>query len=580
MSRRAERDAGFTLIEVIVAIGILGLVVVTVLPQLVFGIRANDLARSNTQAKGLVQAELERMRNLPFHVAPDAGDYVDVLDRYFRDLVAPSTTPSCGTSSHWAVPLAGWTGYVASGGTRCPWEPASGAFYRHVRTAPATITNPDLTGFVIVTDTRFLSNSTPATVITPPTGYTTQVTGRATPPASQIGVTVTVFATRRTAHTPVSSSTQIGREDLAESRMSSSVAVSAIELGTGTVDQLPVTLSAGLVHLSSSLTGSSQARGTLSSALTGLGTGQQAGGATASVSAPPAATVASDSQADGRLDASGCALVCWGATQQSGMAASATEALPNVGSPSAPLMTAVTDLTNGGLSLAGGDGATYRPALSLSLPLARVDTGSGIKTGVSTACTTAETGGTARVAAAGWLRTTSPTDTVAPTLVEACGVARTSRLSILPTSFAPSGVVRVSLDRASVRCAVSGGAHTASATYDYSAVVERWSASGYVTVATVVPGATTDVLAAIDLESVALGDGHGMLGDYIETWSAITVAGVAVQQASGVATLDLPGVVDVVTRPTRVDATGLAPDVTSAVSLSLGNLACSATDDR
>ncbi|WP_309649332.1 type II secretion system protein [Nocardioides sp.] len=604
MSRRADRrtagsgtDGGFTLVEVIVALGLLGVLVIAVLPQLVVGIRGNDLARASTQAKGLAQAELERMRNLPFHVAPEAGDYIDVLDRYYRDLTPPTGPVSCGQSERWAVPTTSWTGYVPATAPRCGWEP-TGPLYRHVRTAATGPSNPDLTGYVIVTDTRFLTNTTPPTVVVPRTGYSSQLTGRATPPASQVAVTVTVFPTRSTSHSPVTSSTQIGRQDVVQARMSSSVEVTAVEIGTGTVDQLPLTLSAGLVDLTASLTGSSEARAVLTSALTGLGTGQQASGATTSVQAPPDTASPAGSQGAGQLDSSGCALVCWGSTAHSAVSVSASDARPRVGSPATPVTASVTDSSRDALVLSGGAGAEYRPSLALALPLVRVDNGAGVSPGLSASCTASSDGGSHRATAGGWLRTTSPTDPT-PTLVEACGTARTAVMSVLPTGFAPDGVLRVRLERASVRCAVSGGAHTASSGYDYRAVVERWSPSGYVVVATVTPGSTD--LADLDPRTLPLGPGRD-LGDYVASWSSLTTARVSRVAVPGTATLDLPGVVSILTQPVRspTDAsesvaftdgqpapTPVPPettvelaDPTSAVSLTLGSLTCSAEDAR
>lgn len=604
MSRPADRrrassraDGGFTLVEVMVALGLLGVLVVAVLPQLVVGIRGNDLARSNTQAKGLAQAELERMRNLPFHVAPEAGDYIDVLDRYYRDLSPPTGPVSCGRSERWTVPATSWTGYVPATAARCGWEP-TGPLYRHVRTAATGLSNPDLTGYVVVTDTRFLTNTTPATVVEPPPLYSSQVTGRATPPASQVAVTVTVFATRSTSHSSVTSSTQIGRQDVVQARMNSSVEVTAVEIGTGTVDQLPLTLSAGLVDLAASLTSSSEARAVLTSALTGLGTGQQAGGATTSVQAPPDTMSPAGSEGAGQLDASGCALVCWGPTGHSSVTVAALDALPHVGSPATPATASVTDSSRDALVLSGGTGAAYRPSLGLNLPLVRVDNGAGVSPGVSASCTPSGDGGSHRATAGGWLRTTSQTDPT-PTLVEACGTARTAAMSVLPTGFAPDGVLRVRLESAWVRCAVSGGAHAASSTYNYRAVVERWSPDGYVVVATVTPGSTD--LADLDPRTVPLGPGRD-LGDYVASWSSLTTARVSRVVVAGAATLDLPGVVSILTQPVRSPTTTsesvaftdgqpaalpLDPkaevelaDPTSAVSLTLGSLACNAEDAR
>src|SRR3546814_9102427 len=70
-------------------------VMVALLPQLIVGLRSTDSANSITESKGLAQSELERMRNPPYHVAPAAGNYVDVLDRYYPNLGTPSREAAC-----------------------------------------------------------------------------------------------------------------------------------------------------------------------------------------------------------------------------------------------------------------------------------------------------------------------------------------------------------------------------------------------------------------------------------------------------------------------------------------------------
>jgi type II secretory pathway pseudopilin PulG len=65
-------DDGFSLVEVIVALALTMVVLVALLPQLLVGIKGAALANDVTEAKGVVQGQLERMRNLPYHVAPSA----------------------------------------------------------------------------------------------------------------------------------------------------------------------------------------------------------------------------------------------------------------------------------------------------------------------------------------------------------------------------------------------------------------------------------------------------------------------------------------------------------------------------
>ena len=115
------------------ALGILMVVMSAVLPQIIVGIRGAAVADSMTAAKGIVEAQMEKMRNLPWHVAPSAELRIDVLDRYFPNLTAPSNTSFACLEADGSVrvPATTRTGYV-SGTTRCAYEPLNGPFYRTV----------------------------------------------------------------------------------------------------------------------------------------------------------------------------------------------------------------------------------------------------------------------------------------------------------------------------------------------------------------------------------------------------------------------------------------------------------------
>ena len=128
---------------------------------------------------------------------------------------------------------------------------------------------------------------------------------------------------------------------------------------------------------------------------------------------------------------------------------------------------------------------------------------------------------------------------------------------MLPTTFAPLGILRVPLPDAAVRCAVSGAAHAGSTSVSYTGVVEQWTPSGYQQIALVTQATATDPLASVPL-TTPLG-AHGVIGDYIQSWSTLTTAGIRTTTGTGTAVASVPGVVTVTTQPLREDAAGV-PD--------------------
>jgi type II secretory pathway pseudopilin PulG len=583
-----SKDAGFSLLEVIVALGIILLVVITLLPQLIVGIRATGTARLVTQAKGVVQGELERMRNLPFHISPAAGDYRDVLDFHYRNLVQPTTTPVCTTGSgDYALPQTGWSGYVPPGGARCAYEPSTGAFYRTVKQVPAS---GGTAAFSVVLSTRFLSGSTPPEPVTPPTGYDTQTNAGARPASSQLGVTATVLYADRGAVRPVSNYTQIAEQTTSTTRVRAEVNVAAVDAGSVTTGNGAASLSAGLLTLTGALTYASTSSANLTGSSAGLATGEQGSGASVARNAPPATGTGVTTAAPGLLGTN-CDIACWGSTRLEIGELTAEQGLPRAGSATSPMQSLLTDTTYNGVSFGNTAGGAYRPALSLSAPLVRLDPQAASRaSGIAAGCVAGGTGTLSYVTAGGYLRTTAVDDATSPSTVEACGVASASAISILPTTFAPRGVVLVELRRASARCQVSGTAHTPTVGHDFEAVVKHWDTKGegpdddgYTTAATIVPGMTADPLDQVAMATVvekgAGGAADKLLSDYIASWSSLTAAKVGTTQTAGLAEVRLPGVVTIVTQPVRNSADG-TPDETSVVSLAVGALRCSAQDAR
>src|SRR3954471_16173228 len=85
-------------------------------PVLVAGLRGAATARDVTQTKGVAQAQLEKMRDMPYYVGRAAGEFLDVLDTYYPNVTStPTVTPSCASATVSSLPPTGWSAYVSGG---------------------------------------------------------------------------------------------------------------------------------------------------------------------------------------------------------------------------------------------------------------------------------------------------------------------------------------------------------------------------------------------------------------------------------------------------------------------------------
>ena len=87
MSYRPGRNAhGLTLIETLAAIFIFSIVTLGVIPVLSAALRGSELVRSSTVGKNIAVEAMERVRGLPYYIsdARDASD-VDILDLYYPE---------------------------------------------------------------------------------------------------------------------------------------------------------------------------------------------------------------------------------------------------------------------------------------------------------------------------------------------------------------------------------------------------------------------------------------------------------------------------------------------------------------
>ncbi|HET7734329.1 MAG TPA: type II secretion system protein [Nocardioidaceae bacterium] len=576
--RRRADAAGFTLVEVMVALGIVTLVLLALVPQLVVGIRSTGLAREMTHTKGIAQGQIERMHNLPFHVAREAGQFVDVLDRYYPNASTSPSGPTCTGAGGIAVPPStSATGFVTATGARCSYEPAAGsAFYRVVeqRTDAATGSH------TIVVNTQFLSDGTPPAAVAPDASYNSQTTGKDNPPSNQIGVTVTVFSQRFPARKPVTLYTQIASQPPAFTRLRGRSGVRVLEIGSATWDgttATPLSLSAGVVNIAGSVSTASKITVSRGAVTVTRGTGTTAYGLSWVDAAPPAATVASRTAGEGSVVTEGCALACWGSSELGSVLVTSDDGLPTVGSATAPARAVLSGATNNGLSFGNApNAADYEESLKFAgnpVNLVRLNTSAGRSTPGVTACITP---GSTYVEGAGFVLSTASE-------VQSCATAAATVVELFPTTTAPTGLVRLELVAASASCTVTGSTHVPTTAFDYQLIVDYWDnlkggAGGYQRVGPIMATTASDLLAAVNL-TTPVGGGK-QLGDYIASWSSVTPDRVKATASANIAEVNIPGVVTISTQPTLPD-----PDLTDdrtppGVSLTMGALSCYAEDRR
>lgn len=175
-----DRDSGFSLIEIVVAMGLLGVVLVASLPMFLSMVRSTGVTKQQTQAKNLSQERLEQVRDLRFHVANQNGPYLDLLDVYYTDARTGYARPAVTVGSDTL------TGQYVSTGGGTNGEPAA-PYYRVAIGALA-----GAPGFSQVVTAQFLGPDglTPVPRTRFENAYNSQLPGVDSPPTLTLGLTV------------------------------------------------------------------------------------------------------------------------------------------------------------------------------------------------------------------------------------------------------------------------------------------------------------------------------------------------------------------------------------------------------
>ncbi len=579
--RGRAADAGFTLVEVVVALGIFLVVTAVILPQMIVGLRASASARDVTQTKGVGQAQLEKMRDLPYYVGRAAGDFKDVLDTYYRNVCPPgpataspeptncttataaTVTPSCASATVTALPPTSWTGFVKDTGTHCQWEPP-GPLYRKVINPVAA---PGLGVFSMVISTQFLSSATPPVAISPPDDYTSQLANQDAPPAPQIGVTIAVFFPSNTGFRSSVTFTQIEQSDASTPQITSEAKATTVRVSSARDATTALLEQLGVINLSGELFTGSRTVATASAGTAGNSLGEQINGATTNFVAPADVDPTSVSEGNKAMPSTSCQYMCLGSTSVTGASARASNGLPTSGSPSAPIQ-AIIPNNPGSDGFRLSNGLNGNPLkLKTSEPMVSLDT--SVTTAMPSVVNCSPTGPTttSQLVGTGFLDATSST-------VTACATAQSNVIRLFPRDDVAGGVIRITLTRATARCGLvrSGTTVVPSATADYTASISWWTGSAYSTPVALSSTQTSDPLAGVSM-SQSVGQGL-TLGDYIASWKSSTTTDIK-QVAAGVDTLaNVPAAVSITTQQTK------SSDPTSPITLSIGAVSCQASDNR
>jgi type II secretory pathway pseudopilin PulG len=579
----ARGEDGFTLIEVVVAFGLLVVVMVSALPVFVHMLKATAVTKANTQAKNLAQERLDQMRDLRFHVDRQNGPFLDLLDTYYTNAksAGPTTTVTSGsgTVSGKYVALGGGTG----------GEPAA-PFYR-VSTGPI----PGATRFSQIIDSQFLTPDGSAV----PTSqfqnlYDSQVVGTDQSPSLMLGVTVITSWVYGGVTKTFRTYTRITDGRPQAPVIQSQARAVAVDMTSNAADTSTLELQAGVVKLDGAQSSGSSVSGYVTGALaTRTGTTPVTG--KVDQFALPASAVSTGGSSSAQSGGAGCSWWGFGKTDTGNVTATVGAGLPiaptNVGA-SAPFNTVTGYIAkNSGGScvalsydnLAGGG----IPRLPLLDPI-------GYEMGAPPYVQIPDvTGAGASISGSGYV--TSSTLATTPQVTWAGSAASmAASLVMFPnnpestfnTTVGSKGLVAAVLDQGSVDCVSGTSSSNGTIVGKYTFrlfwwgkgtadAVARWHTAGWTYDSTINSAAVLTAGSDVwDPVNTLLGNGQ-KLSDLVQGSGTApnTVATGASNGLRGFPT----GVFTLTTAPTLLNETGAG---FSAINVQLGQLSCVADDQR
>ncbi len=257
---RPASDEGFTLAEVITALMIFGVIAAALIPMLISATRLATIAKLSTQAKQLSVERVESMRNLPYYVAFDNGQYRDILDVYFRDLQAAGALEANDPCTARA--------FIAASSTyRCTINPIFG--YAKFRQQ---------------IDVQFLTAE--RVVVVPRATYNARLSNMDIPISSLLGVTVTTSWDAPGGAKSSVLRTEIANSSPAARQVVSAAGATALKVASTLSSGQVVQLQAGMFNADGALSTAASAAHSTVGAQAGYLSGTTVQGAAASASAP------------------------------------------------------------------------------------------------------------------------------------------------------------------------------------------------------------------------------------------------------------------------------------------------------
>lgn len=554
---RSSDEAGFGLIEVMVAFGIFALVSSATLGLIIGGLRDNGRSRLETVGRNVVQAQLEQLRALPFQ-APAGGT---LLSDFYPNAIG-------------AGAAAGTTGYVPAAAPRdaAAGDPPTGPFFRTV--LPSV---PGQPAFSLTTGVQLLDKD--GNPVAPPAGYDPRLSAVSRSVAIYAAARWTAFGAQRTytVRTEVSGARSAAQRVLVRGRMV------GVRVSGGLDPARKITLEAGGLTVDGSLVQDAAAAASAAGAFAGISDGLRVDGATATIAAPPDGTSPDVSGPPGSLAYGGATVAQFASSNVRGLAASGAFQSPKVGTAAQPLSSSLS------ADSAGSAGFSLDNRLPADAPVAKLQLLTGpIADAPGASCAPA----CPVVTGTGW---TAGTDNAVTHAAEVGMSASSSAVRLLRTTFAPEGLVQLTLDSASLSCKVSGnygGAPTATALATYGGSLRYWrydpgtGSSGYVSVSLSSSQTTSplsvpllDTPVGVYTDSVTMLTQVLYLRDYISSWGSATsgalTAATQVRADNKSVSLTFDGLIYV----NSVSLRQLSPD-SSSVGVQLGNGACLAQDIR